>query len=331
MPTMTKKATHPLEFEQEASSGRVFWITGLSGAGKTTVGRELERRLRAVGRPVIFLDGDVLRAVVAEDLGHSADDRRRSAMRNARLCRLLAGQGADVICATISLIHKVQRWNRENMPGYREIYLRVPIEELRRRDSKGIYAAAQRGDVCDIVGLDVPAEVPEAPDLVLDNYGALDAATAVDRILAICAKRGGAAAVQTARRVAFKTKAESLEALRPLLRNGRVLPQVRFSVGEWRSDAAGVLAAVTAAPWGSDRVIVRSSARAEDGAASSLAGRYDSVLGVVGSTAVAEAIDRVIDSFGSDGSDDDQIFVQPMLDRVAMAGVVFSRIPSGAP
>ena len=318
------------EAEHEASSGRVFWITGLSGAGKTTVGQELCSRLRAAGRSVTFLDGDALRAAIAEDLGHSADNRRRSAMRNARLCQLLAGQGADVVCATISLFHEVQSWNRENIPGYREIYLRVPIDELRCRDSKGIYSGAQGGDARDVVGLDVPAEAPEAPDLVLDNYGALDVATAVDRILAVCARRDAAGAVPPASLVAFKTKAESLEALAPLLRNGRVLPQVRFSVGAWRSDAAGVLATVTAAPWGSDRVIVRSSARSEDGAASSQAGKYDSVLGVVGSTAVAQAIDRVIDSF-ADGSDDDQIFVQPMLDRVAMAGVVFSRSPSGGP
>jgi glutamine kinase len=320
------------EAENEASSGRVFWITGLSGAGKTTVGQELCSRLRAAGRSVTFLDGDALRAAISEDLGHSADNRRRSAMRNARLCQLLAGQGADVVCATISLFHEVQSWNRENIPGYREIYLRVPVDELRRRDSKGIYSGAQGGDARDVVGLDVPAEAPDAPDLVLDNYGALDVATVVDRILAVCARRDAAGAVQPASLVAFQTKAESLEALAPLLRNGHVLPQVRFSVGAWRSDAARVLAAVTAAPWGSGRVIVRSSARSEDGAAGgSQAGRYDSVLGVVGSTAVAQAIDRVIESFASDGSDDDQIFVQPMLDRVAMAGVVFSRSPSGGP
>ena len=326
-----REAARQPEAEHEASPGRVFWITGLSGAGKTTLGRELCSRLRAAGRPVTFLDGDALRSVIAEDLGHSADDRRRSAMRNARLCRLLAEQGADVVCATISLFHEVQHWNRENIPGYHEIYLRVPIDELRRRDSKGIYAGAQRGDVRNVVGLDVPAEAPEAPDLVLDYYGALDVATAVDRILAVCARRDGAGAAKPGRLVAFRTKAESLDALAPLLRNGRVLPQIRFSVGDWRSDAAGVLAAITAAPWGSDQVIVRSSARGEDGAASSQAGRYDSVLGVVGSAAVAQAIDRVIDSFADDGSDDDQIFVQPMLDRVAMAGVVFSRNPSGGP
>jgi len=295
------------------------------------LGRELWSRLRVGGRPVTFLDGDALRSVIAEDLGHSAADRRRSAMRNARLCRLLAEQGADVVCATISMFHEVQQWNRENIPGYREIYLRVPIDELRRRDSKGIYAGAKGGDARDVVGLDVPAEAPEAPDLILDNYGALDVATAVDRILAVCSKRNIAAPAHPARPIAFQTKAESLEALAPLLRNGRVLPQVRFTVGDWRSNAAGVLAAVTEAPWGSDRVIVRSSARGEDVASGSQAGRYDSVLGVTGSTAVAQAIDRVVDSFGNEGSDADQIFVQPMLDRVAMAGVVFSRSPGGGP
>jgi adenylylsulfate kinase-like enzyme/phosphohistidine swiveling domain-containing protein len=309
----------------------VFWITGLFGSGKTTVGRELWRRLRAAGCSVIFLDGDELRAAIAEGLGHSAGDRRQSAMRNARLCRLLAAQGSDVICATISLFHEVQSWNRENIPGYREIYLRVPLTELQRRDSKGLYAAGQRGDTQDIVGLGVPAEVPEAPDLVLDNYGELDAGTAVERILAACTKRDDADAVQPARRVTFKSKAESLDALAPLLRNGRVLPQVRFSVRDWHSDSASILAAVAAKPWGSDRLIVRSSARSEDSAASSQAGRYDSVLGVVGSEGVTQAVEHVIESFADDKNDDNQIFVQPMLDRVAMAGVAFSRSPGGGP
>ncbi len=331
MLTTTKTAGRRPEAEYGATAGRVFWITGLSGSGKTTVGRELSRRLRTSGCPAIFLDGDELRAAIAEDLGHSAGNRRQSAMRNARLCQLLAAQGADVVCATISLFHEVQRWNRENIPGYREIYLRVPLDELRRRDSKGIYAAGQRGDAQDIVGLDVPAEFPEAPDLVLDNHGELDVATAVERILVACTGRDEAGAAQPVRLVAFKTKAESLDALAPLLRNGRVLPQVRFSVGEWRSNAAGILAAFSAAPWSSDRVIVRSSARSEDGAASSQAGKYDSVLGVVGSAEVAQAVEHVIDSFGDDKNEDNQIFVQPMLDRVAMAGVAFSRSPSGGP
>jgi glutamine kinase len=280
---------------------------------------------------VTFLDGDTLRAVIAEDLGHSARHRRESAMRNARLCRMLAQQGSDVVCATISLFHDVQHWNRANLPGYCEIYLQVPMEELRRRDAKGIYAMAERGELCDVVGLDVPAETPETPDLVLDNYGQLDVSTAVDRIMAVCPKPNGNGGLGGTPLVTFKTKAESLAALEPLLRHGRVLPQVRFSVANWNSHSPGVLAAIAATPWGSGQVIVRSSARHEDGARTSQAGKYDSVLGVAGNTAIAEAIERVIESFGGEGSPDDQIFVQAMLDQVSMAGVAFSRRPSGGP
>ena len=91
-----------------------------------------------------------LRDAIADDLGHSIGHRLQSATRNARLCRLLAKQGIDVVCATISLFHSVQRWNRENIRDYHEIYLRVPTEELHRRDSKGIYARAQRGEAHDV-------------------------------------------------------------------------------------------------------------------------------------------------------------------------------------
>jgi len=343
MLTRRELSQRDFDSEQGKSPGRVFWITGLSGSGKTSVGRELCSRLRAVGHPVIFLDGDALRAAIAEDLGHSAENRRRSAMRNARLCRLLSEQGSDVVCATISLFHEVQRWNRENIPRYHEVYLRVPIDELRRRDTKGIYAAGQRGDLRDVVGIDMPAEFPQAPHLILDNYGELDVNSAVDLIFPESAGPNSKSKSQPARgvrpadatelkySVAFKTKAESLEALAPLLRSGRVLPQVRFSVSEWRSDPAAVIAALAATPWGADRVIVRSSALSEDGSAYSQAGKYESVLGVVGSEAVAKAIDQVIESFANEGRADDQVFVQPMLDRVTMAGVVFSRSPSGSP
>jgi adenylylsulfate kinase-like enzyme len=166
---MERARRGPEAADHEVSPGRVFWITGLSGAGKSTVGRELWTRLRAAGRPVTFLDGDALRAAIAEDLGHSVSNRRRSAMRNARLCQLLASQGADVVCATISLFHAVQHWNRENITNYREIYLRVPMAELRRRDGKGVYTSGQGGEPREIVGIDLPAEIPKDPDLVACN------------------------------------------------------------------------------------------------------------------------------------------------------------------
>ncbi len=330
-PRTAKAGSTTAKLEPEITPGRVFWLTGLSGAGKTTLGRELWRRLRAEGRPATFLDGDALRAAIADDLGHSTADRKRSAMRNARLCRLLAQQGCDVVCATISLLHDVQRWNRENIPGYREIYLRVPMKELRRRDSKGIYGNAPRGGMRNVVGIDVRAEIPQAPDLVLDNYGGLDVATAVDRILATCAGSNRAALSKPLPVVEFKTKAETLEILAPLLHTARVLSQVRFSIADWGRDREQVLADIAAAPWSSGRLIVRSSGRGEDGADSSQAGRYDSIPGVQGRAALSEAIGRVVESLGDGENGDDQVFVQPMLDDVAMAGVAFSRTTSGAP
>jgi adenylylsulfate kinase-like enzyme/phosphohistidine swiveling domain-containing protein len=328
---LAEDAVRPAAEEAPGPRGQVFWITGLSGAGKTTVGKELWRRLRAAGRSAVLLDGDAVREVISEDLGHSTANRRKSAMRNARLCRLLSSQGVDVVCPTISLFHEVQRWSRENIPGYCEIFLRVPMDELRRRDAKGIYAAAHRGDLRDVVGLDVPAELPESPDLVLDNFGALDEVAAVERIWTQCVAHEAGAA-RPAGSVEFATKAETLEMLAPVLRTGRILPQIRFSVGEWRGDPDRVLADIAAEGWGEKPVIVRSSAQGEDGPASSQAGRYDSVLGVLGRADIAQAIEQVIDSFAADGGRDDQVFVQPMLDHVAMAGVAFSRWPgSGAP
>ena len=191
--------------------GRVFWITGLSGAGKTAVGERLWRRLRATGHSAVLLDGDKLRSAIAEDLGHPIEDRRRSAMRNGRLCQLLATQGIDVVCSTISMFHQVQRWNREHIPRYFEIYLRVPLAEVERRDPKGIYARVRNGKSANVVGIDIAAEEPEAPDLLVDNHGSLDVNAAVDLIWKriVENERGGPA----------KIDVESNSELRPKLSN----------------------------------------------------------------------------------------------------------------
>jgi adenylylsulfate kinase-like enzyme/phosphohistidine swiveling domain-containing protein len=315
--------------QQSHPAGRVFWITGLSGAGKTTLGTELWRRLRDSGRPALLLDGDALREVIAEDLGHNLGNRSKSAWRNARLCKMLADQGQDVICTTISMFHAVQRWNRQNIAGYREIYLRVPMDELQRRDAKGIYTAAQRGDVRDVVGLDVPAESPESPDLILDNFGELNRHVAIEKIWQTCVVPSDPRGEGREARVAFSTKAETLEALAPLLRTARVLPQVRFSVTEWRLQQPALTATVFGQPWGSKPLIVRSSAQCEDGPLGSQAGRYDSILGVSGNAALVDAVERVISSFADNGNVEDQVFVQPMVADVALAGVAFSRRPNG--
>ncbi len=163
-------------------SATVFWITGLSGAGKTTVASRLVERLRAVSQPALLLDGDVLRAIFAPDAAHSPEERFRLAMSYGRLCREVSAQGIYVVCATVSMFHAVREWNRQNILGYREIYLRVPIDELRRRDAKGLYGAVQRGDSRNLVGVDIPAELPENPDLVIDNHSKISADSTVGLI-----------------------------------------------------------------------------------------------------------------------------------------------------
>ncbi len=150
----------------------VIWITGLSGAGKSTLAHEVVIRLRAEGISVVQLDGDELRevfeAVAANAHNHGREGRLALAMQYAHLCRVIASQGLVVVIATISLFHEVHAWNRKNLPDYFEVYLKVPLEELRRRDSKGIYRRFDAGDLSNVAGLDLPIDEPDAADWVVE-------------------------------------------------------------------------------------------------------------------------------------------------------------------
>lgn len=154
------------------SLGAVYWITGLSGAGKTTLAARLVEMLRGRGRPVIFLDGDELRevfgAAAANAQNHGRDGRLALAMQYAHLCRVIAAQGLTVVISTISLFREVHAWNRAHLPGYFEIYLKVPVEELRRRDPKGIYRRYDAGEIDNVAGLDLDIDEPQAPDWVAE-------------------------------------------------------------------------------------------------------------------------------------------------------------------
>lgn len=166
--------------------GPVVWITGLSGAGKSSVAGALVDLLRHHGMRPVLLDGDEIRAALGGRDGFDAGSRRRLALTYSRLCKLLADQGHTVICATISLYHEVHGWNRAHLRNYHEVLLDVPVEELVRRDTKGIYASA--GDR--VIGLHLPAEYPLNPDLVLANHGPTDHRAAAEQVFNFCRARG---------------------------------------------------------------------------------------------------------------------------------------------
>ena len=163
--------------------GRVFWITGLAGSGKSTIAKQLALELRFRGEKIINLDGDSIRETIAEDLGHSVNDRLRLARRYGRICKMLSDQGAWVVSAFMALFHEVQRWNRANIGDYTEIFVSVPMSELILRDQKGLYSSAMAGKIKNVVGVNITPEFPECPDLVVENYGSETADDSVAKIL----------------------------------------------------------------------------------------------------------------------------------------------------
>ena len=147
--------------------GVVVWVTGVSGAGKTTLAKELERKLLLRERCAIFLDGDVLRGILQTSCGehcYSRETRLRLSLQYSKICSLLAGQGFNVVISTISLFKEVHTFNRQEFCRYFEVYLSAPREMLENRDPKGIYSSYLRGERKNVVGLDLQVDEPVNPD-----------------------------------------------------------------------------------------------------------------------------------------------------------------------
>lgn len=158
-------------------TGTVYFFTGLSGAGKTTIGGLFYRRLKATKPNAVMLDGDEIRTAFGEDIGYTQEERLRWAGRIFRVCKLLSGQGIDVVVCSIAMYDSVRCWNRENIPNYKEIYLKVSKEILIQRNQKGLYTAGKN-----VVGMDLSFDEPKSPDLILANDGDASPLTLVEQL-----------------------------------------------------------------------------------------------------------------------------------------------------
>lgn len=149
--------------------GFTIWFTGLSGSGKSTLSEAIEARLRARGRNVEILDGDIVRTHLSKGLGFSREDRDTNIKRIAFVCGLLTRNGVACISAAISPYREAREWAREQIGNFVEIYVKCPIEVCRQRDVKGLYKLVDEGKLKGFTGVDDPYEEPEHPELVIES------------------------------------------------------------------------------------------------------------------------------------------------------------------
>ncbi len=147
----------------------VIWFTGLPCSGKTTLSKELEKYFKSKNIPVQRLDGDVVRKTICSDLGFSKKDRDENIKRIAYIARLLANNGVNVIVAFVTPYQKMRDFARSICPNYIEVYVKCSVEECKKRDVKGMYAMAKRGEIKDFTGVNDPYEEPKNPEIIVST------------------------------------------------------------------------------------------------------------------------------------------------------------------
>lgn len=173
-------AAHRVTAEERAKRfairGSIYWLTGLSGAGKSTIAMGTEQRLFADGHPAYVLDGDNLRRGISSDLGFSGADRVENIRRAGEIAALFADAGMIVIVALISPYRAERQRVRQMAPAgiFHEIYIEAPVEICESRDPKGLYRRARAGEIPEFTGISAPYEPPDHPELLIrtDNSSA---------------------------------------------------------------------------------------------------------------------------------------------------------------
>lgn len=152
---------------------QVFWFTGLSGSGKSTIAKGLEKALHEKGYLVMVLDGDNVRMGINNNLGFSDADRTENIRRIAEVAKLFVNCGVVTICCFVSPTLAIRELAKDiiGAEDFKEVYINTPLEECERRDVKGLYAKARKGEIKDFTGISAPFEAPTTADLEIETAG----------------------------------------------------------------------------------------------------------------------------------------------------------------
>ncbi len=158
---------------EDSTAGFTVFFTGLSGAGKSTIAQLLATKLQELtGRNITFLDGDIVRQHLSKGLGFSKEDRNTNIERIGFVATEVVRHGGIAICSAIAPYKESRDKNRlaiQEIGSYIEVYVSTPIEECRKRDTKGLYTKAEQGFLKGFTGVDDPYEIPDGPEIVIDT------------------------------------------------------------------------------------------------------------------------------------------------------------------
>ena len=151
------------------NTGFTLWFTGLSGSGKTTISKSVEKVLKERGLLVEVLDGDIVRKYLSWDLGFSKEDRDTNIKRLTFVAKLLSRNGVASLVAFISPYRELRDWARKETTNFVEVYVKCPVEVCSERDTKGLYQKAKAGEIANFTGISDPYEEPLNPELIVET------------------------------------------------------------------------------------------------------------------------------------------------------------------
>ncbi|HDZ5095726.1 TPA: adenylyl-sulfate kinase [Campylobacter jejuni] len=162
-------------------NGGVIWITGLAGSGKSYIAEALCKKLKEKYNNIIYLDGDELRDLLGY-YGYDKQSRIEMSIKRSKFAHFLSSQNMLVIVSTISMWNEIYEYNKKTLKNYFEIYIKCDFEELKRRDKKNLYSKTLKGEISNVVGIDIAFDEPKS-NLIIDNTHMIELNNKISYIL----------------------------------------------------------------------------------------------------------------------------------------------------